>query len=157
VSKFLLNLLVQIFKALVNSKIQFLFRKGFFSRFWPSQPIRSPACPAFWPSWPYWPNSAHPSPASSRNQRRHRLGLAPPCLHHPGRQGRPSSRHQSSPSSFTPWPLLPPLSHALTHRDEPKITRSLNTTASPAVTPPSPPRRPSPSPIKGDPTPMPSL
>jgi hypothetical protein len=37
-SKFLLNLLVQISKALVNSKIQFLFEKDFFSDFGPSGP-----------------------------------------------------------------------------------------------------------------------
>jgi hypothetical protein len=37
-SKFLLNLLVQIFKALVYSKIQFLFEKEFSSDFSPSGP-----------------------------------------------------------------------------------------------------------------------
>jgi hypothetical protein len=37
-SKFLLNLLVQIFKALVYSKIQFLFEKEFSSDFGPSGP-----------------------------------------------------------------------------------------------------------------------
>ncbi len=36
-SKFLLNLLVQIYKALVNSKIQFLIQKSFL-RFWPDRP-----------------------------------------------------------------------------------------------------------------------
>jgi hypothetical protein len=37
-SKFLLNLLLQIFKALVNSKIQFLFEKNFSSEFGPPGP-----------------------------------------------------------------------------------------------------------------------
>jgi hypothetical protein len=40
-SKFLLNLLVQISKALVNSEIQFLIQKYFF--LWPSRlPLASP-------------------------------------------------------------------------------------------------------------------
>jgi hypothetical protein len=37
-SKFLLNLLLQISKALVNSKIQFLFEKNFSSEFGPPGP-----------------------------------------------------------------------------------------------------------------------
>jgi hypothetical protein len=46
-SKFLLNLLLQISKALVNSKIQFLIRKFFF--------LLS-ARPTPWPAWPLaWP------------------------------------------------------------------------------------------------------
>jgi hypothetical protein len=47
-SKFLLNLLVQIFKALVYSKIQFLFRKEFSSDFGPSGPA-SPVLAYFAP------------------------------------------------------------------------------------------------------------
>jgi hypothetical protein len=43
VSKLLLNLLVQISKALVNSKIQFLFRKDFFQL--PSQSAQQPTGP----------------------------------------------------------------------------------------------------------------
>jgi hypothetical protein len=46
-SKFILKRLVQISKALVNSKIQFLIQKSFFlftSRFRPSWPYR-PTCP----------------------------------------------------------------------------------------------------------------
>jgi hypothetical protein len=79
---------------------------------------------------------------------------------HPSRPGRPSSRCQPSPSSFTPWPLLPPSNHALTRRDEPEITQPLNTTSSPAVTrlhrlgapPPSPYKRPPPP--RSDSTPL---
>jgi hypothetical protein len=47
-SKFLLNLLVQIFKALVYSKVQFLFRKEFSSDFGPSGPA-SPVLACFAP------------------------------------------------------------------------------------------------------------
>jgi hypothetical protein len=37
-SKFLLNLLLQISKALINSKTQFLIQKSFFLRFWLGRP-----------------------------------------------------------------------------------------------------------------------
>jgi hypothetical protein len=47
-SKFLLNLLVQIFKALVYSKIQFLFEKEFSSDFGPSG-LASPALARYAP------------------------------------------------------------------------------------------------------------
>jgi hypothetical protein len=56
-SKFLLNLLVQISKALVNSKILFSFRKDFFS-FWPNRPSSQLAHSAFWPTRPHWPPSS---------------------------------------------------------------------------------------------------
>jgi hypothetical protein len=73
-SKFLLNLLLQIFKALVNSKIQFLIQK-FFSllsarpTLWPTRPL---AQLAHWPRCPHrlkppWPaHQARASVASSR-------------------------------------------------------------------------------------------
>jgi hypothetical protein len=51
-SKLLLNLLLQISKALVNSKIQFLFEKEFFLRFRPNRPSGQPARPATQPSQP---------------------------------------------------------------------------------------------------------
>jgi hypothetical protein len=51
-SKFLLNLLLQIFKALINSKIQFLVGKEFFLRFQPNRPSGQPARPASQPSQP---------------------------------------------------------------------------------------------------------
>jgi hypothetical protein len=50
--KFLLNLFLQISKALVNSKIQFLFRKEFFPRFRPNRPSGQPARLASPPSQP---------------------------------------------------------------------------------------------------------
>jgi hypothetical protein len=51
-SKFLLNLLLQISKALVNSKIQFLIRKFFFLAFGPADLA---AYSAFGPASPRWP------------------------------------------------------------------------------------------------------
>jgi hypothetical protein len=50
-SKFLLNLLVQISKALVNSKIQFLIQKFFFFAFGPAN-LTGPL--GLWPSRPRW-------------------------------------------------------------------------------------------------------
>jgi hypothetical protein len=47
-SKFLLNLLVQIFKALPNSKIQFKIQKEILPLFQPEQPN--------WPNPPFWPS-----------------------------------------------------------------------------------------------------
>jgi hypothetical protein len=49
-SKFFLNLLLQIFKALIYSKIKFLFGKEFFLHFRPNRPSGQPAHPAFRPS-----------------------------------------------------------------------------------------------------------
>jgi hypothetical protein len=50
--EFLLNLFLQISKALVNLKIQFLFGKEFFLRFWPNRPSGQPARPTSQPSQP---------------------------------------------------------------------------------------------------------
>jgi hypothetical protein len=51
-SKSLLIFLVQISKALVNSKIQFLIQKSFFFTFGPATLI-GPL--GYQPSWPHWP------------------------------------------------------------------------------------------------------
>jgi hypothetical protein len=76
-SKFLVNLLLQISKALVNSKIQFLIQKFFFL-FRPGRPCCPPglsAQPAHWPRRPPQAESAQPahlaraSVASSREIR----------------------------------------------------------------------------------------
>jgi hypothetical protein len=74
VSKFLLNLLVQISKALINSKkIQFLIRNSFFlftSHFRPS-----------WPYWLTWPLAQPAPPASFPPQAEAILaGLSGPCV-----------------------------------------------------------------------------
>jgi hypothetical protein len=58
-SKFLLNLLLQIFKALVNSKIQFLFEKIFSSEFGPLGPA-SPVLARSAPQAAARARSAHP-------------------------------------------------------------------------------------------------
>jgi hypothetical protein len=73
-SKFLLNLLLQISKALVNSKIQFLIRKFFFLiSAWPTlRPTRPLAQPAHWPRRPSRPKPsrpAHPACASVTSSR----------------------------------------------------------------------------------------
>jgi hypothetical protein len=49
-SKFLLNLLLQISKALIYSKIKLLFGKDFFPHFRPNRPSGQPAHPVFRPS-----------------------------------------------------------------------------------------------------------
>jgi hypothetical protein len=55
-SKFLLNLLLQISKALLNSKIQFLIRKFFFLAFGPADLA---AHSAFSPAGSRWPLLSH--------------------------------------------------------------------------------------------------
>jgi hypothetical protein len=70
-SKFLLNLLLQISKALVNSKIQFLFETEFFLRFRPNRPSGQPARPASQPIQP---------PALPLFAHRPRARLAHPAL-----------------------------------------------------------------------------
>jgi hypothetical protein len=60
-SKFLLNLLVQISKVLINSKIQFLIQKFFFFAFGPAN-LTGPL--GLWPSRPRWPLSSRgPKPS----------------------------------------------------------------------------------------------
>jgi hypothetical protein len=51
-----------------------------------------------------------PSSSSGRAGLRHTPTVPQP---HPSRPGRPSSQCQPSPSSFTPWPLLPPFKSCL--------------------------------------------
>jgi hypothetical protein len=75
-SKFLLNLLLQISKALVNSKIQFLIQKSFFLAFGPANPAArlasSPASPPAAPSprakiVPAGPSSPRVGPVFTEN------------------------------------------------------------------------------------------
>ena len=61
-SKFLLNLPVQISKALVNSKIQFLIRKFIFPDFRPGRP-RGPLG-----RWPNWPAGLSPLPQAEAHR-----------------------------------------------------------------------------------------
>jgi hypothetical protein len=67
-SKFVLNLLLQISKALVNSKNQFLIRKFLFLisaqlTMWPTRPL---AQPAHWPCCPRRPKPFLAGPSSPR-------------------------------------------------------------------------------------------
>jgi hypothetical protein len=98
---------------MVNSKIQFLFQKGFLFRFWPSSSAGLSGLLAQLDLLAQLGPATHPSPTSSQNQRHRRPDLVLPCLHRPGRHGRPSSQCQSSPPSFTPWPLHPPFKSCL--------------------------------------------
>jgi hypothetical protein len=62
-SKFLLNLLLQISKVLIHSKIQFLIQKFFFLTFGPADLA---AHSAFGPAGPRWPPS--PPPPAGRTK-----------------------------------------------------------------------------------------
>jgi hypothetical protein len=63
-SKFLPNLLLQFFKSLLNSKIQFKFRNPFifFPCFRPSRPASPHPALACRPAQAAWPTVPHPSP-----------------------------------------------------------------------------------------------
>jgi hypothetical protein len=95
-SKFILNLLLQISKALVNTKIQFLIQKFFFLTFGPADLAAhstfGPASPLAWPCCP----------------RR----LKPPRPAHLARASVESSREYVFPfgSRLLSWPPLPCLS-----------------------------------------------
>jgi hypothetical protein len=84
-SKFLLNLLLQISKALVNSKTQFLIRKLFFLYFRPGRP-RGPF--GLWPSQP------------TDRAVSHRPKQSQPA--HPSRVSIASSREIRFPFQITP-------------------------------------------------------
>jgi hypothetical protein len=118
VSKFLLNLLVQISKALVYSKIQFLFEKESSSDFGPSGPA-PPALAHFAPQAAGSPLSPF-SPSS--------FGVfAERCISfnfvHSGKDAFSLSRHchGALPISFIPFPMPADLTHgaASPHRLRP--------------------------------------
>jgi hypothetical protein len=127
-SKFLLNLLLQISKALVNSKIQFLIRK-FFSLLsarptpWPARPLAQPAHRPRCPRRTKSSRPAHPARASVASSRKIRF----PFRITPSRAGRlslvslstgphlsdspPSPRRPTSvgnPPRRCPAPRMPP-------------------------------------------------
>jgi hypothetical protein len=91
VSKFLLNLLVQISKALLYSKIQFLLEKKFSSTFGPIDPVASrpirpsghTAQPVIFFLLPHWSRARKPPPPAS---------LAPPPW--------------SAPTTSTGWKIM---------------------------------------------------
>jgi hypothetical protein len=132
-SKFLLNLLLQTSKALVNSKIQFLIQKFIFPYFrpgrprgplglWPSQPTgrtapRRPKAPC-WPVQPARRSRLHgkyvflfrsrlPEPAASSLCHRH---VGPVCrlhrLHHASRPGQ-DFPHAAAPPRQCPVHRMP--------------------------------------------------
>jgi hypothetical protein len=117
--KFLLNLFLQISKASVNSKIQFLFGKEFSFAFGPIGPAASR------PAWPLSPASHRPSlPQAahalgpSRPAQQWRIGQNMfPFSHYATRRRRllplspPSGAHLSalSSTSHRPIPATPPL------------------------------------------------
>jgi hypothetical protein len=94
-SKFLLNLLVQISKALVNSKFQFLIQKFLFFTFGPADLA---AHSAFGPAGSRWPRCLH--------------RLKPPSLAHPARASVASLWEYAFHlgSRLSSWSLLPRLS-----------------------------------------------
>jgi hypothetical protein len=108
-SKFLLNLLMQISKCLVYSKIQFLFEKKFSSTFGPIGPVASR------PIRPFLPRAARQAEPTPQAVPR-RFPFLPPS---PSRQRRRllSRRRRAmdaAPPSSAPWscngrpPLTPP-------------------------------------------------
>jgi hypothetical protein len=109
-SKFLLNLLVQISKALVYSKINFYLEKNSLRHFWPTRPF-GPIFfffyrPIFLPSptrpWP----SGRPSPQHTffllPHRRRARTAPPPTCLAPPPRSLRRSHRKRKMAASISP-------------------------------------------------------
>jgi hypothetical protein len=126
-SKFLLNLLLQISKALVNSKIQFLFEKNFSSEFSPPGPA-SPVLARSAPQATARACSTHPGlrgigvfaksrlffefaqPGDDPFSLCHRHA-GPTCLlRHLPRVGRPWSKflHAAAPPRRCPAPRMPP-------------------------------------------------
>jgi hypothetical protein len=89
-STFLLNLLVQISKALVNLKIQFLFRKEFLFSSGPVGLATPPACSAFQPS------GLGPNPSSDQHAEpahRPRIPFPLPSLTRASAHATTSPRH----------------------------------------------------------------
>jgi hypothetical protein len=116
-SKFLLNLLVQISKALVYSKIQFLFEKDFSSDFGPSDPA-PPVLACFAPQAAGSPLSPFGPTALAYMPK----GVFPLTLRFPAET--PSLSHVTAmwgpPVSFIPFPTsADPLSLLLVASDHP--------------------------------------
>jgi hypothetical protein len=108
-SKFRRNLLVQISKALVNSKIQFLFQKSFFLAFGPanpaarsaSGPARPPAAPSpqveIIPAGPSSPCVGRVFAGNTFSLSDHAFPSRPPLPH--------LSVNWAPPVRFTPFPV----------------------------------------------------
>jgi hypothetical protein len=141
-SKFLLNVLLQISKALVNSKIQFLIRKFFFllSAQLTPRPVRTLAQPAHWPRHPGRPKlsrPAHPAHASVASSREIRFPFSithsrAGCLSlvslstGPHLLDSPPSPAPADPGQKSPVPPLPRASDASELLQPSLITLPLN-------------------------------
>jgi hypothetical protein len=107
-SKFLLNLLLQISKALVNSKIQFLIQKSFFLAFAPANlAARLASGPASPPAAPSPQAETVPAGPSSPRVGRVFTGNTFSLLDHAFLSRPPLPRlsvNQAPPVRFTPFP-----------------------------------------------------
>jgi hypothetical protein len=103
-SKFLLNFIVQISKALAYSKIQFFIRKEILFNFRPNRPSGQPAHPAFRPRAAREAEPAHSAfwPRAARQAE----------LAHQAQSFPPSPSSFNAPAALLP-PLAPPLSHTM--------------------------------------------
>jgi hypothetical protein len=124
-SKFLLNLLLQISKALVNSKIQFLIQKLIFVTFGPTDLA---AHSAFGPAGSRWPR------CPSRPK--------PPTPAHPARASVVSLREYVFPfgSRLPSWSLLPrhfvrwaPAVNSVPHLRLPELARAAQLRPAPCL------------------------
>jgi hypothetical protein len=131
-SKFFLNLLLQISKALVNSKIQFLIQKFFFLTFGPADLAAHSLISLSSGPW-----LSAPSPTSSRPS----LPSSPPL---PGHRAPPSSAPRVPPSHYHLAFIFPPLIPLLNPHQSSMALKPLT----PALTPPTTPPRCSPDPYK---------
>jgi hypothetical protein len=137
-SKFLLNLLLQISKALVNSKIQFLIWKFFFlilarPTLRPTQPL---AQPAHWPHHPRRPKPSRPAHLAARRSHLHGKYVFPfgSCL--PSRPPLPRlSVNQAPDVSSIPHLQPPELTHAAT-APQPPSTAQLHASGATGPLPP---------------------
>jgi hypothetical protein len=136
ISKFLLHLLLQISRALVYLKIQFLFRKEFSFNFRPNQPSGQSAHPAFQPTQPNRPFFLLPhrskEPPPSPVVRHH---PTPPRLH-PTMGALPRAPH-CIPRLL---PLLPSSFHRVKFRLKSVSFHPINVGNSSALTTRRPPR-----------------
>jgi hypothetical protein len=116
-SKFLLNLLLQISKAMVNSKIQLLIWKFFFlilAR--PTlRPTRPSAQPAHWSRRRYRPKPSRPANLAARRSRLHGKYVFPFSSRSPSRPPLPRlSVNRALDVSSIPHLQPPELTHAAT-------------------------------------------
>jgi hypothetical protein len=135
-SKFHLNLLLQISKAFLHSKIQFLFEKEFFLHFRPNRPSGQPAHLAFQPTQP--PDLSSSSCTKARCRRRHRSCAAVQCHPrlHPAKGALPRAPHRI-PCLL---PLLPSSFRRVKHRLKSEPFHPINAGNSSALTTLPPPR-----------------